>query len=195
LAKNADEAAEFAETLDCETVLKIVSPDILHKSDAGGVRVKLQDADAVRTAYSEIVNNARGFNPDADIRGCLVCPMVAEGIELIVGVKHDDQFGPVMMFGLGGIMVEVFKDVAFRLLPLDENDAAQMIAEVKSAVILDGFRGKNRVDKKAVCDLLVTVSRIAEAYPQIQEMDLNPVIATDDGLVAVDARILIKNTV
>jgi len=195
LAKNADEAAEFAETLDCETVLKIVSPDILHKSDAGGVRVKLQDADAVRTAYSEIVDNARGFNPDADIRGCLVCPMVAEGIELIVGVKHDDQFGPVMMFGLGGIMVEVFKDVAFRPLPLDENDAAQMIAEVKSAVILDGFRGKNRVDKKAVCDLLVAVSRIAEAYPQIQEMDLNPVIATDDGLVAADARILIKNTV
>ena len=192
MAKDADEAVKFAEELGCETVLKIVSPDILHKSDAGGVRVRLKDANAVRAAYSEIINNAKAFDPKADIRGCLVCPMVADGTELIVGVKNDDQFGPVMMFGLGGILGEVFKDVAFRLLPLDEEDADQMLAEVKSSVILDGVRGKYPVDKKAVRDLLLAVSKIAEAYPHIQEMDLNPVIASGDGVVVADARILIK---
>jgi len=193
LAKDADEAARLAQEMSCETVLKIVSPDILHKSDAGGVRVKLANPAAVRAAYSEIMNNARAFNPKADIRGCLVCPMVAQGIELIIGVNNDAQFGPVMMFGLGGVMVEVFKDVAFRPLPLDADDAAGMITEVRSAVILDGFRGKRSVDKKAVCDLLQAVSKIAEAYPQIQEMDLNPVIATEEGLVVADARVLIKD--
>jgi len=193
LAKDAEEAVEFADELGCEIVLKIVSPDILHKSDAGGVKLKLKGGDDVRAAYNEIVENARSFDPNADIRGCLVCPMVAEGIELIVGLKNDRQFGPVMMFGLGGILVEIFEDVAFRPLPLAEDDAEQMIAEVKSSVILDGVRGKKPVDKKAVCDLLMAVSKIAEAYPQIQEMDLNPVIATEDGIVVADARILIKN--
>ena len=185
--------AIFADELGCETVLKIVSPDILHKSDAGGVSAKLKDADAVRAAYSEIVNSARAFDPNADIRGCLVCPMVVEGTELIVGIKHDEQFGSVIMSGLGGILVEIFKDVAFRPLPLDEDDAHQMLTEVKSSVILDGVRGKNPIDKKAVCDLLLAVSKIAAAYPQIKEMDLNPVIATEDGVVVADARILIKS--
>jgi acyl-CoA synthetase (NDP forming) len=194
LARDADEAAKFADELGGETVLKIVSPDILHKSDAGGVRVGLKNADAVRAAYSEIVNNAGAFDPNAEIRGCLVCPMVAQGTELIIGIENDDQFGPVIMFGLGGILVEIFKDVAFRPLPLDRADADQMIAEVKSSVILDGVRGKNPVDKKAVSDLLLTVSKIATAYPQIQEMDLNPVMATEKGVVVADARILIKNT-
>ena len=193
LAQDADQAAQFAESLECDAVLKIVSPDILHKSDAGGVRVNLKNADAVRAAYSEIMNNALAFNPKADIRGCLVCPMVADGTELIVGVKNDEQFGPVMMFGLGGILVEIFKDVAFRPLPLDINDAAQMIAEVKSSIILDGVRGKKPVDKQAVCDLLLAVSQITEAYPQIQEMDLNPVIAGAKGAIVADARILVKN--
>jgi acetyl coenzyme A synthetase (ADP forming)-like protein len=192
LAKSADEAAAIAADAGSDVVLKIVSPDILHKSDAGGVRVKLHTQKQVRQAYKDIIENARHYYPDADIRGVLVSPMAAEGVEVIIGTKYDDQFGPVIMYGLGGIMVEVLKDVAFRVIPLTSTGARKMIEETKSYPILNGARGKPPLDKKAITKLLLLCSEIVVAYPAIQEMDLNPVIVHQKGITIVDARIILK---
>ncbi|MFY9940987.1 MAG: acetate--CoA ligase family protein [Desulfobacterales bacterium] len=191
VAHSAEEAVKLAGGFSGKAVLKIVSPDILHKSDAGGVRVNLEDPAAIACAYAEILENARRYNPQADIRGVLVSPMAREGLEVIIGTKRDDQFGPVIMFGLGGVLVEILKDVAFRVLPISHLSAEKMIAEIKSAPLLDGFRGFPACDKKALRKLLVKCSEIIEAYPDIQEMDLNPVISHEKGLSIVDARIIL----
>lgn len=191
LARSAEEAVELAAGFGGKAVLKIVSPDILHKSDAGGVRVNLEGPAAIAGAYAEILENARGHNPQADIRGVLVSPMARQGMEVIIGTKRDDQFGPIIMFGLGGVLVEILKDVAFRVLPISHLSAEKMIEEIKSAPLLNGFRGMPACDKKALRKLLVKCSEIVEAYPDIQEMDLNPVISHEKGLSIVDARIIL----
>ncbi len=192
LAKSEEEAVQMAAGFDEKVAMKIVSPDILHKSDAGGVRLNLKKTDEIRQAYREIIENAKAFNPDADIKGVLVSPMAHEGLEVIVGTKIDDQFGPVIMFGIGGIMVEVLKDVVFRVLPISPYSAKNMINEIKSVKLLDGFRGRPPVDKQALKKLLLTVSEIIGSYPEIQEMDFNPVILYEKGLNVVDARIILK---
>jgi acetyltransferase len=192
LATSATEAAALAKRCGGPVALKVVSPQILHKSDAGGVRLNLQGEARIRKAYSEIVASARIYDPDADIRGCVVSPMAGRGAEVIIGTKVDEQFGPVIMFGIGGILVEVLKDVSFRVLPLTRLAAKGMIGEIKSSAILAGFRGKPPVDRASVADLLVTISEIVEAYPEIHEMDLNPVIVHEKGLTVVDARIILK---
>lgn len=193
VAKTADEAIKLAGEFKGDAVLKIVSPDILHKTDAGGVRLALQSPEEIREAFNEIVSNAKKYKADAEITGCMVSGMEEDGVEVIIGTKIDEQFGPVIMFGLGGILVEVVKDVSFRVLPLSRNSAKKMMGEIKSAPILNGVRGKPPVDKKAIADLLMTVSEIIEAYPEIEEMDLNPVIAHEHGISLVDARIILKD--
>ncbi len=193
LATTADEAVQIAEQTKGDVVLKIVSPDILHKSDAGGVRIKLQTKDQVRQAFDEIIDSAKAYNPDADIRGVLVSPMARKGVEVIIGTKMDDQFGPIIMYGLGGIMVEVLKDVAFRVLPISRQGAQKMIEDTKSFPILDGVRGNPGYDKQALVDLLLLCSELIESYPEIEEMDLNPVIVHEKGLSIVDARIILKS--
>jgi acetyltransferase len=192
VAKSADEAVAVAKRLGGDVVLKIVSPDILHKSDAGGVRTKLSKETDIRQAFQDIVDNARHFYPEADIRGILVSPMARSGVEVIIGTKYDDQFGPIIMYGLGGIMVEILKDVAFRVLPLSPSGARKMIEETKSFPILNGVRGTPPCDKKALQKLLVQCSEVVEAYPEIAEMDLNPVIVHENGLSVVDARIILR---
>jgi acetyltransferase len=192
IARSADEAVEIARGIEGPVVLKIVSPDILHKSDAGGVRLGLEDDEEVRRAFAEIVDSARRFRPDADLRGCLVSPMAASGTEVIIGTKIDPQFGPVIMFGIGGILVEVLKDVVFRVLPISRSAARRMVSEIRAAPILNGVRGQPPADLKALADLLMTVSEVVESYPEIREMDLNPVIARPDGVAVVDARIILK---
>ncbi len=192
LAKTPEEAVLFAKRSGGKMVLKIVSPDILHKSDANGVRLGLETDDQIRKAFNDIMKNAREFNPKADIRGVLVSPMAQAGVEVIIGTTIDDQFGPVIMYGLGGIMVEVIKDVAFRVLPISETEADQMIQDTRSHLILKGIRGNPPSDIDALKQLLVTCSDIIEAYPEIKEMDLNPVIVHSDGLMVVDARIILK---
>ena len=192
LATTADEAVSMAQRVDGEVALKIVSPDILHKSDAGGVQVGLNTDDQVRKGFHAIMENARAYNPDADIRGVLVSAMARKGVEVIIGTKIDDQFGPIIMYGLGGIMVEILKDVAFRVLPISEDSARNMIAETKSYPILDGVRGNPGYDKEALVDLLVQCSGLIESYPEIEEMDLNPVIVHENGLSIVDARLILK---
>ena len=193
VAATADEAVKIAKEIGAAVVLKIVSPDILHKSDAGGVRTRIKGEPEIRQAFEQITDNARKYDPDADIRGVLVSPMAPSGIEVIIGTKYDDQFGPVIMYGLGGIMVEVLKDVAFRVLPLTSAEARKLINETKSHPILDGARGTPPADKKALQKLLVLCSELVESYPEIQEMDLNPVIVHEKGLSIVDARMILKD--
>ena len=192
LATTVDAAAKVAAAMGGKVVLKIASPDILHKSDAKGVQLNLSGKDQVKKAFREIIKNAKAYKADARIEGVLISPMVGKGIEVIIGTKIDDQFGPVIMYGLGGVMVEIIKDVSFRVLPISRRSAQRMIAETKSHPILDGVRGDKPYDKKALVNLLLVCSEIIEAYPQIQEMDLNPVIIHHEGLSVVDARILLK---
>ena len=195
LVQSADEAAQCALDLGTDVAMKIVSPDILHKSDAGGVRIKLSAEKEIRSAYREIMKNSKKYAPKADIRGVLVSPMADEGVEVIVGTKIDDQFGPVIMYGLGGIMVEILKDVAFRVLPISPTGARKMIEETKSYPILDGARGNPPLDKKELRKLLMLCSDIVQSYPEIEEMDLNPVIVHEKGVSVVDARIILKSDV
>ncbi len=192
VATTEDQALEMAKEIDGPVVLKIVSPDILHKSDAGGVKVNLKSESQIRIAYNEIRLNAKNYKPDADIRGVLVSSMANGGLEVIVGTKIDDQFGPVIMYGLGGIMVEIMKDVTFWVLPISPTSAKKMLQDTRSSVILDGVRGQKSYDKKALKRLLLLCSELIESYPEIEEMDLNPVILHHEGLDIVDARIILK---
>ncbi|MDM8523456.1 acetate--CoA ligase family protein [Desulfococcaceae bacterium HSG8] len=194
LAKTVDEAAEFAKKISGDAVLKISSPDILHKSDAGGVRTRLSNESDVRDAFELIMRNAEKFNPEADIRGVIVSPMVRKGLEVIIGTKTDDQFGPVIMYGLGGIFVEVMKDVAFRVLPISPVYAKKMIEETKSFSILNGARGNPPYDRKALTRVVGLCSEVIESYPEISEMDLNPIIVHERGVSIVDARIILRES-
>lgn len=194
LAKTRQEAKTQAERVGYPVVLKIVSPDIAHKSDVGGVKVGLVDGAAVDAAFEEIVASAKKAVPNANITGVAVQNMAPEGTEVIVGMTTDPQFGPVMMFGLGGIMVEVLKDVSFRIVPLTERDAAQMIDEIKGHAVLEGVRGQPPVDKAALCDAILKVAAFVEQHPEVQELDLNPMFAYADGAIAVDARIIVSAT-
>jgi acetate---CoA ligase (ADP-forming) subunit beta len=191
LATSAAEAKQQAEAMGFPVVLKIVSPDIAHKSDVGGVKLNLQDGDAVAAAYDEIVANSKKAEPNANILGVSVQQMAKPGTEVIVGMTTDPQFGPVMMFGLGGVMVEVLKDVAFRLVPLEEKDARQMLTDIKGKAILDGVRGNPPADLDALTETILKVSKFVEDHPEVRELDLNPVFAYDKGAVAVDARIVV----
>jgi acetate---CoA ligase (ADP-forming) len=192
LAATADEAVAIARKIDGHVVMKIVSPDILHKSDANGVMLNIGDESQVKAAFGIIMENARIYDPNADIRGVLVAPMAAKGLEIIIGTKIDDQFGPVIMYGLGGIMVEIMKDVTFWVLPVSPVSCKKIIEDTRSSVILSGIRGQKGYDKKALRKLLGICSELIESYPEIQEMDLNPVILYESGLDVVDARIILK---
>lgn len=194
LATTEAEARTQAESVGYPVVLKIVSPDIVHKSDVGGVKVGLTDAAGVTAAFEEIMANALQAVPDAKITGVAVQNMAPEGIEVIVGMTTDPQFGPVMMFGLGGIMVEVLKDVSFRLVPLTERDATQMIDEINGSVLLEGIRGKPPIDKAALREAILKVAEFVAQHPEVQELDLNPMIAYPDGAIAVDARIVVSES-
>lgn len=191
LAASRDEAQAQADAAGYPVVLKVVSPDIVHKSDAGGVKLNLGDREAVGQAYDDIMTSARQAVPGARIAGVAVQHMAPQGTEVIVGMTTDPQFGPVMMFGLGGIMVEVLKDVAFRVVPLTERDAGQMIDDIKGRPILDGVRGQPPSDIQALKKAILKVSEFVEQHPEVRELDLNPVFAYPDGAVAVDARIVV----
>jgi acetyltransferase len=193
---SADELADVAASFgDQALAMKIVSKDILHKSDAGGVKLNLRGTAALEKAYEQIMTSCRAYAPDAKIRGVLVTPMAAKGTEVIVGVVRDPIFGPVLMFGLGGIFVEILEDVAFRAIPLSRHDAESMVEQLKGAKILRGVRGLPPADRQALVDLLLKVSSIVAAYPQISELDLNPVLAYAKGYAVADARIIINRSI
>ncbi|MSQ24857.1 MAG: acetyl-CoA synthetase [Dehalococcoidia bacterium] len=192
LAGSKAEAQAIAKELGYPVVLKIVSPEITHKSDAGGVKLKLGDAGAVAAAYDEIIASAKKAAPQASIAGVSVQPMAKAGTEIILGATKDPQFGPVVMFGLGGIFVEVMKDVSFRIVPLAARDAAQMVREIKGFPVLQGVRGQEPADLAAIERAIMQLSAFAEKHPEIKEIDLNPVLVYRSGLIAVDARVVLE---
>ena len=192
LATSKKEAMEVAAKLGFPVVMKIVSPDISHKSDAGGVKLGIQNATQAGKAYGEILANVKKYDKKAKITGVTVQKMARPGIEIIIGMTKDAQFGPVIMFGLGGILVEVLKDVSFRIVPLEKRDAAEMITEIKGFPVLKGYRGQEPANIPILEDLIVKVSEFVDKNPEIKELDLNPVFAYKDGAVAVDARIILE---
>ena len=191
LARTAEEAVKIAQKVRFPVVLKVVSPDVTHKSDVGGVKLGLKSAEAVEAAFAEIIASVQKRQPEARIEGVAVQAMARPGIEVIMGMSKDPQFGPVLMFGLGGILVEVLKDVAFRIVPLEPRDARQMIREIKGFPVLEGFRGQEPADLGALEKMLLRLSEFVEAHPEVEELDLNPVFAYKDGAIAVDARIVV----
>ena len=193
LARDAAEAVSVAESLGYPVVMKIISPDIAHKSDVGGVVVGLTDSDEVKSGHDEMMRKISSVAATAKIEGVSIQSMAKPGIEVIVGATTDPQFGPVMMFGLGGVFVEVLKDVSFRVVPLEPRDAKQMVREIDALPILEGVRGQEGADLQALESLLLSVSELIERRPEIAELDLNPVFAYSDGAIAVDARIVLHS--
>ena len=192
LAQSKKEAISISREMGFPVVLKISSSNVVHKSDSGGVRLGLTNATQVGKAYSQIVSSVKQAYPAARIDGVSVQPMAPPGVEVIVGMSKDAQFGPVIMFGLGGILVEVLKDVSFRIVPVTERDAREMIEEIKGYPVLQGYRGQKPTSIPALEQLIVKVSQFVEKNPQIKELDLNPVFAYPDKAVAVDARIILE---
>lgn len=195
LALDARQAVQWAEEIGYPVVMKIISPDILHKSDIGGVQVGLKDEKEVRLAYEEIINRAYRYMSEADIWGVAVQEMVSVGREVILGVNKDPTFGHLMMFGLGGIYVEVLKDVVFRVAPVTRVEAHEMVREIRSFPLLAGARGAKPADVNAIVDCILRVSQMVTDFPQIVELDINPLFAYEDGqgAMAVDARIVIAD--
>lgn len=192
LARSMKEAMAISKEFGFPVVLKVASPDIVHKSDIGGVKVGLGNATQVSRAYREIMAAVGEREPNATIHGVSVQPMAKPGVEIIIGMTKDAQFGPVIMFGLGGILVEILKDVSFRIVPLLKKDAREMIRDIKGYPVLEGYRGQPASDVAALEDMILKVSDFVERNPAIKELDLNPVFAYKDGAIAVDARIVLE---
>jgi acetyl coenzyme A synthetase (ADP forming)-like protein len=191
LATTPSEAAEAAARLGFPVVLKIISDDILHKTDAGGVVVGVENAADVRAGFERLVKNAKTYKTDASIQGVQVQQMLKGGQEVIVGAVTDASFGKMIAFGLGGVLVEVMKDITFRMAPVSENEALSMLDSVAAAEVLRGVRGGKGVDRAALADIISKVSKLVNDVPEIQEVDLNPIFATEKGACAVDVRIVI----
>lgn len=192
LAKTANEALTAAKTMEFPVVLKIVSQDVLHKSDVGGVVIGVENDKEVERNYNEVMNNLIRKFPDADIIGMLVEKQAPKATEVIVGGIKDEQFGPAVMFGLGGIFVELFKDVVFRIAPVTETEALEMIREIKGYSVLNGYRGTEKLDIQQLARTVVTVSELISDIDEIKEVELNPLLVYTEGVTAVDARIIIN---
>ena len=195
LATSAKEARDIASKLKFPLAMKIVSNDISHKSDVGGVVLGVSSLKEVDNNYKSMMRAVKKANKHALIQGVAVQPMVDDGIELVVGVTTDQQFGPVLMFGLGGVFVEFMKDVSFKLIPLRKIDAKNILSEIKSKEILLGARGFPKIDLIKLQELILNVSNFVQDNPEIEEVDLNPVIANSKEMLAVDARIVLKQQV
>lgn len=190
IAQSPDEALAIALHVGTPVAMKISSPDITHKSDIGGVELNVDPINA-RSIYNKMISQIEKMAPEAKIEGILVQQMAPEGHEMIVGLKKDAQFGHAIMFGLGGIFVEVYRDVSFRVVPIEMNEALDMISEIKGYPILKGIRGKKPADIDAISRVLVAVSNMAEKE-KIIELDINPLIVSESGAVAVDARAMVE---
>ena len=194
LATSREETISISRQLGFPVVLKIASPDIVHKSDAGGVKLGLKTSKQVGKAYDDILAAIGQKYSEAKVQGVSVQKMARPGVEVIIGMSKDAQFGPVLMFGLGGILVEILKDVSFRIVPLTKRDARAMIREIKGYPLLEGYRGQEPVDVANLEELILKVSSFAEQHPEVKELDLNPVFAYSNGAVAADARIVLETT-
>ena len=192
LAANREQAVALSKELGLPVALKIVSPDIIHKTDANGVKLNLKTPEEVAQAFAEITASAKKMFPEANVHGVSVQKMARPGTEVIIGMSLDAQFGPVLMFGLGGIFVEVLKDVSFGITPLTKRDAREMIREIKGYPLFEGYRGQEKVDVPNLESWLLKLSDFVQKYPEIKEIDLNPIFAYSDGAAVVDARIILQ---
>ena len=195
IAATPEEAIEIATRIGFPVVLKIASPDILHKTDVGGVKVGLRNAEEVRDAFELMVYRAERYVPDATIWGCLVQQMVPSGgLEVLVGMNRDPQFGPLVTFGLGGIYVETLKDVTFRVAPFSRQEAEQMLKEIRAHALLDGVRGQPEYDKEAIVDVLLRIGQLVQEFPEIAELDINPLMVYPQsrGAIAIDMRLVLS---
>jgi len=191
-AVSEDDAIKSAEEIGFPVVLKVYSPEIIHKSEIGGVIIGLKTVSEAREAYRKIIENVSVKKPEAKVLGILVQEMIPKGYEVIVGAVRDAQFGPVVMFGLGGVFTEVLKDVSFKLAPLSKKEALQMIKETKGHKVLEGFRGEKPADLDALAEVIIKVGRINTDLREVTEIDINPLIVHDRELIAVDARIVLS---
>jgi len=194
LAMSLKEAVSISQKIGFPVVLKITSPDVVHKTDSGGVKLGLKNASEVKKAYDDILKSVKKKYPRALIHGISVQKMALPGTEVIIGTSKDPQFGPVIMFGLGGVFVEVLKDVSFRVIPIGRRDAQEMIQETKGFPLLQGFRGKEPANISALVGMILKISKWINENPQIREMELNPVLAYKDKALAVDARIVLEES-
>ncbi len=192
LVKTPEEAYKYADEIGYPLAAKIVSPDITHKSDVGGVKLFIKNKEEAYKAVEDILTTVPQKAPGARITGVIIYKMAPPGVEVIVGGLRDGVFGPIVMFGLGGIFVEVMKDVSFRIYPISTEDALEMIDEIKSAKILNGYRGQPPVDKQALADIIVKTAKLLAENEEIESIDLNPVLAYPQGAMAVDVRIILK---
>lgn len=192
LAETKQEVIDISKQAGFPVVMKIASNDITHKTDVNGVRVNIKSSEEAAEAYDSILLSVKKICPEAKISGVTVQKMLTDGIELAAGVSTDPQFGKMIMFGIGGTLVEILKDVSFRFAPIGKEDALNMISDIKNQKLLDGYRGKVVVDRESVADILVNLSGYVISHPEIEEIDINPLIATSDTIMAVDARIVKK---
>ncbi|MEM2214942.1 MAG: acetate--CoA ligase family protein [Candidatus Nezhaarchaeales archaeon] len=193
VVKNVSEAVQAAMEIGFPVVVKIVSEDIIHKTDVGCVVTGVNNVEDLKKAYEKVVENALKHNPRATIRGVLIEEMVPKGVEVAVGGLRDPEFGPAVMFGLGGVFIEVMRDVSFRVAPVSEEDAEEMIREIKGFKLLQGYRGMEPVDLKALINIVVNASRLLIENEEIHQLDLNPIIASRSGAKAVDARVILTS--
>jgi len=192
LATTPDEAGRAARDLGCPVAMKVVASGLVHKSDVGGVRLNIATAEEAAAAFTAILDRLTPYPSRLTIHGILVAKMAAPGTEVIVGMVRDPQFGPAVMVGLGGIFVELYKDVAFRLPPLGSAEARSMFADLRAAPLLSGYRGRPPCDLDVLATCACGVARIAAEHPEIQEIDLNPVIAHERGCTIVDAKVRVR---
>lgn len=191
IVNSSKEAATFSSKIGYPVVFKIESPDVIHKSDVGGVITNIKDSSDAEVAYYKIIENITEKVPNAKIEGILIQKQV-KGREILVGMKRDEQFGPVIIFGLGGVFVEVLKDVSRRILPITKKDAIDMIEEIKSKNVLEGFRGEKPVDKNLLVDIILKISELSLKEKNVLEIDFNPIISNDKNAIIVDARVIIN---
>ncbi len=190
-ATNIEECVEQANKIGYPIVMKIISKDVVHKTEAGGVKVGIKSEDELRTAYDTMMKKVKEHYPEAKIDGVSIEEMV-DGVEILVGQTTDPQFGKMIAFGIGGVFVEVYKDVSFRLIPISKEDVKEMYSEIKGKKMLEGFRGMPALKLEELTELLLSISELVENNPMIKEMDLNPVMVTKNGLKAIDARIILS---
>ena len=192
LVKTAEEAVEVSKEIGFPLVLKIVSQDVLHKSDIGGVVINLNNVEEVERNYNKVLENLKRIVPNARIGGVLIQKQLPEAVHLIVGGVYDEQFGPAVMFGLGGVFVELFKDVSFRIAPVTETEAMEMIKEIKAYPVLSGYRGSKKLDIEQVTKTIVNISELITNISTIKEVELNPLFAYEKSVKAIDARVILK---
>jgi acetyl-CoA synthetase (ADP-forming) len=195
IASSGEEATDVATKLGFPLVMKIISPDIMHKTEVGGIMINILNKKMVKASYQKIICNVKKNKPEARIHGMLLYKQAPEGIEVIVGMIRDPQFGPTIMFGLGGIFTEILKDVAFRVCPIEITDIEEMLSEIQGIKMLHGYRGRPSYDVNTIIDIIMKISKMAMSFPAIKEIDLNPILVYEKGAVVVDAKMLLNEKV